>query len=200
MTGSAASARLLKISWLLPSEIAEEHGHLAILQRLATEMDDRREHVGGRGENVTRQAEGRLHDHHVGARGGAPFRRAARTQLEVAGIEQRFARASRQQHGRAEDVPGGMQRQLRLRIKQVGLAEGQHDFLALARHPRRHQSRRARRGDDPPMRRQMIEMRVRNKRRVGRPMRIEPKIDLRQINAAAPRPPAHLHLPRHGTT
>ncbi len=75
-----------------------------------------------------------------------------------------------------------VQRQFRLRIQRVGRPKRQHNLLALARHPRRHQPPRPFGHHNAPMLRQMIEMRVRHKRKLRRLVRIAPQIHLRQIN------------------
>ena len=66
----------------------------------------------------------------------------------------------------------------------VRLAESENVFVALARHSRLHQTRRSFRDDDLVVRRDVIAVRVRNKRKRLCVPRIEPQILLRQKNAA----------------
>ena len=123
----------------------------------------------GRRQPVTRQAVGRLHDESVGL---PPFRRLGGTagpQLEIAGVKQGAGIGLEKELRRAKNMAGGQERDAETADGRR-LAERQDVFVAFAGKARLHQARGAFRDDDLVVRRDVVAVRMGDKReRSSRP-------------------------------
>ena len=178
----------------LAQAVAEQNRRGAVGEGAPAEFDDPGDDLRLGREDIAREAEGGLHDEHIGARGGTRLGGEAGAELEVPRVEQRAVLGALEQDlARAEDVAGGMQRGGDAEFQPVGTAERQGGLLAFARHPGVHQARSGGGAENLAVPGDVVAMGVGNEGAGGAHLGVEPPADLRQ-----PDPLAMMDLPSHG--
>lgn len=182
MRGGEAAEELLGFA----EAVSKKYGRLFVLEGGATEGGDVGEDFFRRRKHVVRAAEGGLHDEDVGVRGGAGLGGEAGAEFEIAGVEERaVVGVGEEALGGAVDVAGGVERDGGVGRELFGVAEGNYSFAAFGGHAGAHEAGGAFGAEDFFVRREVVEVGVRNEGAFDGMVSVEPPVDLREVEAVA---------------
>jgi hypothetical protein len=165
--------------------IAEENGRFFVIQRFSAKPDHSFDDFLGGWELIMRTAVGCFHDQEIGLARLAFLGGEARTQLEVAGVKERFIAGFDPGHGAAEDMPGREQGDIARHFtagEMPRFVEGKHMFHPFAGEARAHELRGRLADDDFAMDFGVVRVGVADENRAGR-LRIvgvKPKAQFRE--------------------